>query len=166
MKKQIAICTIVMLGALAVAQDSSTPISLRLGLGYPVIASTRNTAKEFYGFGLQRKVSSVGTSEHYDTDLELSIDYYGRGDFRHIPILLNYVGKSKRGDTFWSVGGGFGFIKRPIIGGTESVGRIAYQASVGMNLSSGATTSFVELKYFGSELSELNTLGLYYGVRF
>ena len=122
MKKQLAVCTIVMLGAMAAAQDSSTPISLRFGLGYPVTSSTKNVVKEFYGIGLQRKVSTVGTSDRYDTDLELSIDYYGRGDFRHIPILMNYVGKSKRGDSYWSVGGGFGFIKRPIIGGTESVG--------------------------------------------
>ena len=166
MKKQIAVLTIVTLGAMAIADDSSTPISLRLGFDYPVIASTRNASKEFYGVGLQRKVGDIGHSEHYDTTMELSIDYYGRGDFRHIPILLNYVGTSKRGDTFFSVGGGFGFIKRPIVGGTESVGRLAYQGSVGINLTTGATSSFVELKYFGSELSQLNTVGIYYGVRF
>lgn len=166
MKKQIAVCTIVMLGAIAAAQDSSTPISLRLGIDYPVIGSTRSAAKEFYAFGLQRKVSSISTSDHYDTDLELSIDYYGRGDFRHVPILLNYVGYSKKGDSFWSAGAGFGFIKRPVGGGTESVGRIAYQISAGLNLSSGPTASFVEIKYFGSELTELNAVGLYYGIRF
>jgi hypothetical protein len=166
MKKQLAVFTIVMLGALAAAQDSSTPITLRVGFDYPVIASTRSAAKEFVGIGLQRKVSSVGMSENYTTDLELSIDYYGRGDYRHVPILMNYVGHSRKGDSFWSVGAGFGFIKRPIIGGTESVGRIAYQGSVGMNLSTGETASFVELKYFGSELSQLNALGLYFGVRF
>ena len=166
MKKQIAVCAIVMLGALAAAQDSSTPISLRIGFDYPVMGSTRDAAKEFYGIGLQRKISTVGSSEHYDTNLELSIDYYGRGDFRHIPILVNYVGTSKRGDTFWSVGAGFGFIKRPVAVGTESVGRLAYQGSVGINLTSGATASFVEIKYFGSELSELNVIGIYYGVRF
>src|SRR3982751_4923140 len=92
MKKQLAVCTIVMLGALAAAQDSSTPISLRVGFDYPLIASTRSQAKEFIGIGLQRKVATVGTSDNYNTDLELSIDYYGRGNFRHVPILLNYVG--------------------------------------------------------------------------
>lgn len=166
MKKQLAVCTIVMLGALAAAQDSSTPISLRVGFDYPLIASTRSAAKEFIGIGLQRKVATVGTSENYNTDLELSIDYYGRNNFRHVPILLNYVGNSKKGDHFWSIGAGFGFIKRPVGLGTESVGRIAYQGSVGMNLSSGETASFVELKYFGSELSQLNAVGIYFGVRF
>ncbi len=166
MKKQIAVCTIVMLGALAAAQDSSTPISLRLGIGFPVMGATRSVAKEFYAFGIQRKVSSIGNSQYHDADLELSIDYYGRGDFRHIPILLNYVGYSRKGDSFWSAGAGFGFIKRPTSTGTESIGRIAYQVSAGLNLSTGPTASFVELKYFGSELSELNTLGLYYGIRF
>ncbi len=166
MKKQIAVFTIVMLGALAAAQDSSTPITLRLGVDYPTIASTRSQAKEFYGLGLQRKISSMGSSEHYTTDLELSIDYYGRGNFRHIPVLLNYVGYSRRGDSFWSAGAGFGFIKRPVGLGTESVGRLAYQVSIGLNLSSGPTASFVELKYFGSELTDVNAVGLYYGVRF
>ncbi len=166
MKKQLAVSTIVMLGALAIADDSTTPVSFRLGFDYPVIAKTRNNTKEFYGFGLQRKVSDLGSSEHYDTALELSVDYYGRGDYRHIPILANYVGYSKRGDSFWSVGGGFGFIKRPSGAGTESIGRLAYQASIGLNLSSGATSSFVELKYFGSEASEVNSVGIYYGIRF
>ena len=166
MKKQIAVFTIVTLGAMAVAQDGSTPISLRLGFDYPVMGSTRDQNKEFFGIGVQRKVASAGHSEHYNTDLELSIDYYGRGNFRHVPILLNYVGYSTKGDTFWSIGGGFGFIKRPIVSGTESVGRLAYQASIGMNLTTGATASFLELKYIGSELSELNVVGLYFGVRF
>ncbi|MEI8282119.1 MAG: hypothetical protein WCG75_06930 [Armatimonadota bacterium] len=166
MKKQLAVFTVVLLGAMAIAEETSTPISFRLGIDYPTNSVTRGAAKEFYGFGLQRKVSSINSSEHYSTDLEISIDYYGRGDYRHIPILANYVGYSKKGDSFWSIGGGFGFIKRPIIGGTESVGRLAYQASIGMNLSSGPTASFVEVKYFGSELSELNSFGLYYGIRF
>lgn len=166
MKKQLAVCTIVMLGALAVAQDSSTPISLRLGFDYPVIASTRSAAKEFIGIGMQRKVSSISVSENYTTDLDLSIDYYGRGNFRHVPILLNYVGHSRKGDSYWSVGGGFGFVKRPVGLGTESVGRLAYQGTIGMNLSTGETASFVEVKYFGSELSQLNALGIYFGVRF
>jgi hypothetical protein len=166
MKKQLAVCTIVMLGAIAAAQDSSTPISLRLGVGFPTRGSTRDVSKEFYGIGVQRKISSINSTGQYDNELALSLDYYGRGDFRHIPILLNYVGTSKGGNTFYSVGAGFGFIKRPIVGGTESIGRLAYQASVGLNLTSGATASFIELKYFGSELSELNTVGLYYGVRF
>ena len=166
MKKQIAVFTIVTLGAIAAAQDGTTPITLRVGFDYPITGSTRNNVKEFYGIGLQRKISTAGKSDHYNTDLELSIDYYGRGDFRHVPILLNYVGYSTKGGTFWSIGGGFGFIKRPIVGGTESVGRLAYQASIGMSLTTGATASFLELKYFGSELSELNVAGLYYGVRF
>jgi hypothetical protein len=166
MKKQFAVCSIVMLGALAAAQDGSTPISLRVGFDYPVIASTRNAESQFYGFGVQRMVKSLGTSANYNTDLDLSIDMYGRGDYRHIPVLLNYVGSSKKGDSYWSVGGGFGFVKRPAGVGTESVGRLAYQATIGMNLSSGATASFVELKYFGSELTEVNTFGVYFGVRF
>lgn len=156
----------IMIGAMAIADDSATPVSFRLGFDYPVIAATRNNTKEFYGFGLQRKLNDIGSSEHYNTALELSIDYYGRNNYRHIPILLNYVGYSKRGDTFFSLGGGFGFVKRPAGAGTESIGRLAFQGSVGLNLTSGATASFVEIKYFGSEASEVNSLGLYYGIRF
>lgn len=166
MKKQLAVSTIVMLGAMAIAQDSSTPISLRIGFDYPVLASTRNNAKEFYGIGLQRKIKDLQESENYTTALELSIDYYGRNNYRHIPIMANYVGYSKKGSSFWSVGGGFGFVKRPMGGGTESIGRLAYQVGIGLNLTSGETASFVELKFMGSEASEVNSLGLYYGIRF
>ena len=166
MKKQLAVCTIVMLGAMAMAQESSTPVTLRIGFDYPVIAGTRNTEKEFYGIGLQRKVSSITQSSTYNTDLELSIDYYGRGDFRNIPILLNYVGTSTKGNSFWSVGGGFGFVKRPSGAGTESIGRLAYQVGVGVNLTSGPAASFLEIKFVGREASEVNAAGSYYGVRF
>ena len=156
----------IMIGAMAIAQDSSTPISVRVGFDYPVIAATRNAEKEFYAIGLQRKISSLNSSANYNEALELSIDYYGRGNFRHIPILLNYVGYSKKGDTYFGLGAGFGFIKRPAGAGTESIGRFAYAGTVGMNLSSGETASFVELKYFGSEASGLNVFGVYFGVRF
>ncbi|MBI1334164.1 MAG: hypothetical protein JST12_20340 [Armatimonadetes bacterium] len=166
MKKQLAVSTIVMLGAMAVAQDNPTPITFRIGFDYPVIGSTRNNEKEFYGIGFQRKISDVRSSEMYDSSLELSLDYYGRGNYRHIPILLNYVGQSKNGNTFWSVGGGLGFIKQPTATGTESIARAAYQASVGLNLTSGQTASFVEVKFFGSESSAVNAYGIYYGVKF
>jgi hypothetical protein len=165
MKKLFAVSALGLVALSAFGQDS-VPVSLRLGLAFPVISDTRDAHSEFFAIGGQFKLKDLNASERYDTSLELSVDYYGRGDFRHIPILVNYVGHSRKGDSFWSAGAGFGFVGRPKGVGTESIGRLAYQVGIGLNLSSGSTGSFVELRFLGSEASNVNALGFYYGLRF
>jgi hypothetical protein len=165
MKKLFAVSALGFVAISAFAQDA-TALSMRFGLGYPVIAGTRDANREFFAIGAQFKLRDLQSSEKYDTCLEMSLDYYGRGDYRHIPILVNYVGHSKKGDSFWSAGAGLGFVGRPSGAGTESIGRLAYQVGIGLNLSSGKTGSFVEMKFMGSEASDVNSLGFYYGIRF
>jgi hypothetical protein len=165
MKKLLAVSALGLASVLALAEDPET-LSIRLGVFSPSHSTTKNDFNQFFGFGLQYSLRELKNSTNYRSTLQLSTDYYGRGDYRHIPVLLNYVGSNKRGDSFFSVGGGLGFVGQPTATGTESVGRFAYQFGVGLNLSSGETASFVELKYFGSEATRLNGLGFYYGVRF
>jgi hypothetical protein len=165
MKKIFAVSALGFVAISAFAQDA-TPVSVRLGLAFPVISDTRDANSEFFAIGGQFKIRDLKSSDKYDTSLEVSLDYYGRGDYRHVPILLNYVGHSRKGDSFWSAGAGFGFVGRPRGAGTESIGRLAYQVGIGLNLSSGSTGSFVEMRFLGSEASNVNALGFYYGIRF
>lgn len=166
MKKQLTVGAIAMVGAVAMAQGDSGAVSFRLGFNYPTKAATKTAVKDMFGFGFQKSLNVIGDSERYLTTFEISVDEYSRGNYRHIPILANYVGTSKNGNTFWSAGAGLGFIKRPANGGTESVGRLAYQLSVGLNFGIAEKASFLEVKYWGSEATELNAIGVYLGFRF
>jgi hypothetical protein len=166
MKKQLAICASAMIGAVALAQDGSDALTFRVGFNYPTKAATKATVKDMVGFGFQKVVNIIEDSERYTTTFDVSIDQYSRGNFRHIPILANYVGTSKNGGTFWSAGAGLGFVKRPMGGGTESIGRLAYQVSVGVNFGKAEKASFLEVKYWGSEATEVNAIGVYLGFRF
>ena len=167
MKKLLAVSALGILAVSAFADDNSTPLSVRLGLAFPTSGTVRDAVKEFTAIGFQYKVSDMDGTDSYNRSGELSIDFYSRGDYRHIPVLYNFVGNSKKGDSFWSVGAGIGFIGVPDgTGGTESIARLSYSVGAGLNLSSGQTASFIEAKYFGSQKSEVNALGFYFGVRF
>ncbi|HLO97854.1 MAG TPA: hypothetical protein VK171_04590, partial [Fimbriimonas sp.] len=162
----LAVCASAMIGAVAMAQDSTDNLSFRIGFDYPTKAATKAAAKDMVGFGFQKVIKVLDDAERYTTSFDVSVDVYSRGNYRHIPILANYVGTSKNGGTFWSAGAGLGFVKRPAGCGTESIGRIAYQVSVGMNFGKAEKAAFVEVKYWGSEATELNALGVYLGFRF
>lgn len=166
MKKLLAVSALGILAVSAFADDNSTPLSVRLGLAFPTNGTVKDAVSEFTAIGFQYKVADLAGTESYAKSGEISIDFYSRGDYRHIPVLYNYVGTSKKGDSFWSVGAGIGFIGAPSGGGTESVARFSYALGAGLNLSSGQTASFIEAKFFGSQKSEVNALGFYFGVRF
>lgn len=166
MKKLLAVSALGILAVSAFADDSSTPLTVRLGLAFPTNGTVKDAVKEFTAIGFQYKVADLGGNDSYTKSGEISIDFYSRGDYRHIPVLYNYVGTSKKGDSFWSIGAGVGFIGLPSGAGTESIARLSYALGAGINLSSGQTASFIEAKFFGSQKSEVNALGFYFGVRF
>jgi hypothetical protein len=167
MKKLLAVSALGILAVSAFADDSSTPLSVRLGLAFPTNGTVKDAVSEFTAIGFQYKVADLSGTEAYSKTGEISIDFYSRGDYRHIPVLYNYVGTSKKGDSFWSIGAGLGFIGVPDgSGGTESIARLSFALGAGLNLSSGQTASFIEAKYFGSQKSEVNALGFYFGIRF
>ncbi|MEI7578081.1 MAG: hypothetical protein WCK51_14415 [Armatimonadota bacterium] len=166
MKKLLAVSALGILAVSAFADDSSTPLTVRLGLAFPTNGTVKDAVSEFTAIGFQYKVADLSGTESYSKSGEISIDFYSRGDYRHIPVLYNYVGTSKKGDSFWSIGAGVGFIGLPSGAGTESIARLSYALGAGINLSSGQTASFIEAKFFGSQKSEVNALGFYLGVRF
>jgi hypothetical protein len=168
MKKLIiAAAATVLLGAVASAQTSSTnQLALRLGLNFPIDSVTKAAHQQIFGFGGQHWLKDMGEQDGKYVSSALSIDYYARGNFRHIPIMYNVITYMEDSKIFYSIGAGMGFVRQPGGGGTESVARIAYGASLGINLSTGQNATFLEAKFFGSGSSKLNAAGIFLGFKF
>jgi hypothetical protein len=162
MKKLFAVSIVAVACSMAFAEN--TDLAFRIGLAKPTTTGTG--FDQFTSFGIQHRIRAYKSNESWNNFAEISADFYGRGDFRSIPLLYNYVGYSTKNDFFYSVGAGIAFTTRPMGGGTESIGRFAYQVGLGYNLTKGENSSFVEAKFFGNEARELNAFGLFLGVRF
>lgn len=114
--------------------------------------------------GLELKLRDLSTGGASNAHYSVSLDYYGKGSYSNIPLLLNYV---SRGDHFyWSAGAGVSFAHTPGVGGSDSEMEFAYQLSVGKDFVRNATPLFVEFRYFGSNVSDLSGFSLVGGIRF
>jgi hypothetical protein len=142
-------------------------LSARAGVFLPTASAARNQSDAWFAGGLEYRIQEMrlgtmdaGTASH----LALSVDFYGSGDFRHTPVLANYV--VRQNEFFYSVGAGVGIGRVQVSQGSESRTRFAYQVGVGYDFQRGQNPMFIEAKYFGSAESELNGIGLYVGIRF
>ncbi|MBL8065393.1 MAG: outer membrane beta-barrel protein [Chthonomonadaceae bacterium] len=143
--------------------------SLRLGLFYPSNGQARDIEGQgWFGGGLEYKLKDL----HFDMSnpkgsatLTISADYYGKGSFSHVPLLLNYVGHNDQ--FFYSAGAGIGF-GRTIDGkgNTSNDSEFAFQFGAGYDFVKSQMPLFVEIKYFGSSEAKLAGFGIFGGVRF
>lgn len=143
-------------------------LSVRAGLFLPQSGAGKDQGKQWFGFGASYKIKDMefGTYDRgYASQLDVSLDYYSKGDLSSMPVLANYV--MRQNQIFYSVGAGVSFAKvydnRP---NTKNRMLFAYQLGVGYDFVQSQTPFFVEAKYFGTTKSELNGFGLYVGARF
>ncbi len=161
----------VMLATPASAQLSNVGLSLRGGLFFPTDSNTRdNAGQSWVAFGAEYKIKDLSLSPGGVAGnpgaLTVSLDYMGKGDYRHVPVLLNYMGYLDATRSLYFSGGlGVGFAKAPTPSGVEDNVRFAYQVGLGYTVVQGQTPVFVEAHYFGSGKTELNGFGFYIGVR-
>jgi hypothetical protein len=95
------------------------------------------------------------------TYLTISADTYSKGDFRAIPVLVNYVVRSN--ELYFLGGAGVSFTEEP---GESNETRLAFQFGVGWDFQKGSLPLFVEAKWFTHSAGDkLNGLGLYIGAR-
>ncbi len=170
------ITTIAMLAALAVGTVSAafaqTPepigLSVRLGALWPSNDAPKNEGDCWFTGGLDYKIKNLNfgnTDPSFSSALSVSLDYYGKGDFSNVPVLLNFVGRKDQ--FYYSAGAGVAFAKTPDgYGGTDSNLELGYQFSVGFDFTKGQTPVFVEARYQGCGKSDLNGIALYAGIRF
>lgn len=151
----------------AIAQESKPMgLSLRVGGFFPTSDAARNENNTWVAVGAEFKLQdlnfgmkSPGMSNH----LTFSVDYMGSGDFRSVPVLVNWVGRNN--EFYWTAGAGMTFGRHEITGGTEDRNTFAYSAGLGWDFSSGRTPFFVEGRFWGASESDFNGFGVYVGVR-
>lgn len=95
-----------------------------------------------------------------DSEWNVSLDYYGKGSFSNVPVLLNYVGRTEA--FYYSLGGGVGFSHTP--GGSDT--DFSYQLSVGRDFNFGSQPLFAELRYLGTTRADLSGFAVNVGIRF
>jgi hypothetical protein len=171
-------------------------LSLRAGLFWPTSSYGRSVGGTWLGVGADFKLLDLPTSsvEGLPARVSLSIDFYGRGEARAVPVLINITGFSKQ--TYYSAGVGFSMTEDDYDnwnagtggggggGGGDTIAppgtgpgptptfsrrrktNIAYSLALGYNFPSTATPVFVEARFFGHSNNALNALGFYVGVRF
>lgn len=171
MKKLLTISVLAALTVGIASAQYTRPmgLSVRGGLFMPQASAPRDLEGDtWYGIGLEYRLGDLqfGMADPgFAASYSISIDYYGKGDFSAVPILLNYVGRNNQ--FYYSAGAGIALTRRPgLNGGTTSDGQFAYQFSVGYDLALGATPMFVEARWMGNAKSDLNGFALLAGFRF
>lgn len=151
----------------AAAQESKPMgLSIRAGLFFPSDSAARDEGKTWFAFGGEFRLSDLqlgAADPAYTAHLSVSADFFGKGDYRNVPVLLNYVGRTN--ELYYSAGAGLGFARLPSGTGTEDKTRFAYQLSIGYDFQQGRNPFFAEAKYFGSSESALSGFGVYIGMR-
>jgi hypothetical protein len=157
------------LTASALAQETKPMgLSIRAGGFFPSSSASRNESSTWLGLGAEFKLKDMnfgtaqpGTSSH----LSLSVDYMGSGDFRSMPVLVNWVANTN--EFYYTAGVGYTFGRH--MTGTPAVAEdrntLAYSFGLGYNFQQGKNPFFVEGRFWGSSESDFNGLGVYVGVR-
>ena len=150
------------IAAPAMAQETKPMgLAVRVGLFFPSDAAAKAAGKSWFGFGVDYKLKdmNVGMGKS-GAALSVSVDYFNKGGFRTVPILLNYTVRSS--EIYYGVGLGFSMSKIP---GVNDKARLAYSAAVGYEFQTGKTPLFVEARYHGNEKKELSGFAVYVGIR-
>jgi len=144
----------------AFAQETkSTDISLRAGLFAPSDRFVRNNAGD--------SMFTAGVDYNWKTltngSVFFSLDYAAKGDFRVVPLLVNY--KVQKNEFYFFGGVGVSFSRVPSGSGSSDKSEFGYQVGVGYDFQKGTNPLFVEAKYMGNGKDELNGVGVYLGIR-
>ena len=152
----------------AIAQETKPMgLSIRAGGFFPTSEDARDENRTWLAFGAEFKLKDVnfgmsepGSSSH----LSVSVDYMGSGDFRSMPILLNWVGRNN--EFYYTAGAGYTFGRHQTSATTtDDRNAFAYSLGIGYDFQQGRTPFFVEGRFWGSSESDFNGSGLYVGVR-
>lgn len=165
-----ALTTMVAASATTVLAQETKPIGLtaRVGVFFPTQDNAKNAGKQWFAGGVEYKLGDLklpNMSTDYAAYYTVSVDLYSKGDFRHVPVLLNYVGRLQEG-IYYFAGAGVGFEREPIVGGKKNNTAFSYQAGAGYEFTKSSLPLFVEAKYVGCSKSSVNGFGVFVGARF
>jgi hypothetical protein len=142
-------------------------LSLRAGVFFPASTEARDAEGDtWFAFGGEFKLKDLkfgDTQPGYSSYLSLSADYLSKGDYKNLPVLINYVGRVNQ--VYYTAGAGVGFAEFPdgLLNANKSL--FAYSVGVGYDFQQASTPVFIEARYFGSGESRLDGYVVYLGVR-
>lgn len=143
------------------AQEAPVGLSVRAGLFLPSDAGTRDAGNYWFAFGAEFKLRDLMPSKTGNpSEISVSLDYANKGDFRTLPVTLNYT--RHNGDLYYTVGAGISFTKNT----TDDNSKFAYQGGIGFDFQKGAHPFFAEVRFLGNEDPKLNGFVFYVGTRF
>ena len=140
-------------------------VSGRVGGFYPTQTATRDaTTSTWFSAGVDYKLKDAKLPLLQGGSVSLSVDYASNGNFRNLPVMVNYtVGKQ----IYYSVGVGAGFTRFVEDGGGQNdMVRFAYGAAIGYNFNNAELPAFLEVRYLGNQQPRVAGIGVYVGVRF
>lgn len=152
-------------GATTASAQETKPIglSIRAGLFFPSNGNAKDAeGSSWFAGGAELKVKDVnwkGVSEVQTGHLSVSLDYIGKGEFKNVPFLVNYVGRNNE----WYYTAGIGASFSSFEGDNRA--RLGYQLGVGYDFTQGKNPVFLEAKYWGTSKSEFNGFAVYAGIR-
>lgn len=164
----LALAGTMSLGTIAQAQETKPMgLSVRAGLFLPTNRQAKDQGENWLSFGLEYKIGDLKfgmSNPGYSSSYSISIDYYNKGDFRNVPVMLNFIGRTE--GLYYVAGAGVGFSR--VRAGTDTINGtdFTYQFGVGYEMMRGKTPLFFEAKYIGSGETRLSGWGLFVGTRF
>ncbi len=148
--------------AMVQAQDSS----LRVGIFYPADSFTQTAGKNWLTFGVDFRLRDLSSNADGSKNrIQLSVDFVQKGDYRTVPVTLNYVSDSNPLYFFGGAGASFTRLRNNENDLEDQI-RFAYQVGLGYKLGQFKAPIFVEVKWMGTTESRLNGWGAFVGVRF
>ncbi|MBS1718483.1 MAG: hypothetical protein JSS72_12205 [Armatimonadetes bacterium] len=153
----------------AQAQVSKTMgLSVRAGVFFPTNSDARAEGKNWFIGGADYRLNSGAlggmAGGPVNSISSISVDYYNKGDFQNLPVLLNVT--TRQNELYYTMGAGIAFAQIPNgSGGRESKNGLAYAVAIGMNFEQGKSPLFIEGRYYGSSRSELNGFAVMLGIR-
>ncbi len=143
-------------------------LSVRLGMFWPNMDQAKKAGKTWFGGGVEYKLGDLkypSEGSNMSASYSISADYYQKNDFRHVPILINFIGRS---DTmYYFAGAGIGLTReKDKLGNRKNNTGFGYQVGIGYEISKAQAPIFVEAKYVGNSRSEVNGFGVFVGIRF
>ena len=148
--------------AVSANADDAKPVglSIRAGVFVPSDAVARDAGNSWLAFGAEFKIRDLVTrSASTPAEISVSMDYANKGNFRTLPVTLNYV--THHGDLYYTAGAGVSFVKTAVADSTK----FAYQAGIGFDFQKGKNPFFAEVRFLGNEDATLNGFVIYLGTR-
>lgn len=157
------------LAAVSVAQEvKPVGFSLKFGQFVPQNNRAEQEGKKWTLIGIDTKIKDIkygakGNGRY----LTLSADYYGKGDFSSIPVMVNYVTRSN--EWYYLFGVGAAYVTDVFEIGPdrfeEESFEVAFTAGIGYDFQQWKMPLFGEVRFMGNGNNRLNGYVISVGIR-